>query len=73
MTLRNGVIVLEYMDPARVRPYQLWNADMATCERCGMQVIFRFADKPFAQHFENDFEDSLRQARESGKLVAKVY
>jgi hypothetical protein len=70
MTLKNGVVVVEYMDETKKRPYQLWNADMATCDFCKISVVFRFATQPFARHFENDFEEKLKEVQE--KIVVGV-
>lgn len=63
MELINGISLLEYIDEEKTKPYKLWNADMAVCPECGVQVIFRFADAPAAQDHEEGFAAAVAEAR----------
>lgn len=38
--------------------YQIWSADLFKCECCGALVANSFAQKPIAEHFEVDYEDT---------------
>lgn len=71
--LTNGIIFLEWMDEAKTQPYKLWNADLAKCEVCEAEVVFRFAGNPFAQHFEEDFATSLEEARNGDRILVEAY
>lgn len=68
MYLKNGVVVLEYMDKTMKRPYKLWNADMAFCRDCGNKVVFQIANRPFAQHFEEGFEQEVNNIKQQALL-----
>lgn len=41
-------------------PYKLWNCDIWKCPICGKEVASGFADIPFAEHFDNDFQARLK-------------
>lgn len=37
-------------------PYKLWRADLWECRGCGTLVTAGFADGPFAEHYQPDYE-----------------
>ena len=41
------------------RPYQMYNCDAWKCPGCGHIVLAGFANLPYAQHFEPDFQERL--------------
>lgn len=73
MALQNGVVYIEYMESTKTRVYQVWNADMAKCTDCKAEVVFRFADKPFLMHHEEDFETKLQEIKDSGRKIIGAY
>lgn len=57
----NGITVIElFGDPAR--PYKLWSADKYVCPDCNTEVVSGFADKAYAEHYQEDFEEKLARA-----------
>lgn len=57
----NGVYVLE-MAQSVGGVYKIWMADLCQCPLCSVQVIARFADRPYAEHWQENFASSLKIA-----------
>jgi len=49
----NGVGVV---DMAKFGPYEIWNADLWKCPKCGIEVVGGFGKGPITRHFEDNFE-----------------
>lgn len=58
--LTAGVNVIEY---ARQEPYKIWNADEYHCPGCQFRVIIGFAQKPLANHYDDNFDETLKRAQ----------
>jgi len=51
----NGVGLLDMYNPsdkAEPQPYQIWDADLWACPRCGYELITGFGSRPIAEHWE---------------------
>jgi hypothetical protein len=58
---KSGVVLVKmFSDPPR--PYQLFQADIHTCPKCGYEVVAGVANQPYAEHFQDDFNDKFRAA-----------
>ena len=53
----NGVNVLFYSGD---RPYEIHQGDVWECTDCGATVVVGWGTGAFAQHFESDFSERLR-------------
>ena len=49
----NGVGVLDMNDNGA---YELYDADLWKCPRCGMEVVGGFGYNPISAHYEEDFQ-----------------
>jgi len=58
MNRLNGINVAEYFDNTMTKVYKLWRADKHFCD-FGAAVVSHFADAPYAQHFQEDFDAVL--------------
>lgn len=57
-----GVLVQEYFQKNK-EIYRVWSADLMKCPKCERTVVSRFADKPIAEHWNQEqMEYILRQA-----------
>lgn len=45
--------------PELWRPYKLWAGDLFECEGCGSQIVSGTGVRPFAEHWEADFNDTV--------------
>ncbi|KKN16780.1 hypothetical protein LCGC14_0972420 [marine sediment metagenome] len=64
----NG-ITLEEM--ANFGSYKLWNADLFKCPKCGNEIVGGFADRPFAEHFEDNYKEVLAKEGKTYKDYEK--
>lgn len=62
----NGVGVL---DMAEYGPYELYDADLWKCPRCGMEVIGGFALSPISAHYDPDFQKMIDIYEKKGLIV----
>ncbi len=53
-----SVIVYAYFPP---QPYQVWQADLFQCPKCGSIVVANFADQP-TQSFDPEFSQVVEKA-----------
>jgi len=65
----NGVGVLDY---AGDRPYQLWDADLWKCPKCGVEIVGGFGLGPISEHFMEDFQRQIECYKNRGLLIANV-
>ena len=53
-------------------PWQVWNADLLACPKCGVEIVTGFGRGPFAEWGEmGDFPRALEQAQ--GRLHIRSY
>ena len=57
-TTKTGVIVEEF---AGLGSYKLWEADLKQCPKCQHQIVSGFAQRNFAEHFEEDYKEKLNK------------
>jgi hypothetical protein len=62
----NGVGILDMADWG---PYELYDADLWKCPKCGIEVVGGFAFDPISQHFEEDFGRMVDSYRQRGLLI----
>lgn len=62
---KNGVYGIEM---ASFGPSALWAADLWHCPDCGMEVLLGFGKQPQAEHYEEDFDEQIRQIEQSAQL-----
>ena len=69
-----GVIVFEMSgERFEAKDYKIWHADLYKCPGCGVEVVIRFADRPLAEHFQDDFEKKKNAILKSGVRVIYDY
>ncbi len=72
---KNGVGLLDMFDAPESKPYQLWDADLWKCPKCGIEIITGFGAGPLAIHFQENGETLKKtiQSYESYSQVVKNY
>ncbi len=53
----NGIGLLDMFNPSDKsgpQPYQLWDADLYKCPKCGYEIVIGFGDLPMVEHWEED-------------------
>jgi len=55
---KSGVLVQEYFQ-ANKEIYRVWSADLMKCPKCGELIVSRFADKPIAEHWNQEKMDEI--------------
>jgi len=63
---RNGVGVLDMAD---FGAYELFDADLWKCPKCGIEVVGGFAHNPISAHYETDFQKMISNYESSGHLI----
>ena len=63
---KNGVGLL---DMASYGPYEIYDADLWKCPKCGMTVIGGFALGPISAHYKADFKKIVEGYRSRGDLI----
>lgn len=53
---KNGVYIAE-MFQKNTKVYRLWHGDLLKCPACDKKIVFNFATKPLAEHFECNGKD----------------
>lgn len=70
---RNGVTFIESMpngdaampgkeSPECWTPYKVWLGDLWECPNCNSQIIVGVAQYPISEHYEDNFDEALKQA-----------
>ena len=59
---RNGVHVVETFGVGSDEPYKLWQADLWECPQCGAEVVSGFANREYAQHYQENFKVQFENA-----------
>ena len=65
ITKNGNPVVLMFNEPKQ--PYEVWFGDLWTCPGCGGQIVSGFANVPFAEHWQPDFQKKLEYV--SGEAV----
>jgi len=63
---KNGVGVLDMADE---KPYELYDADLWKCPKCGMEVVGGFGYNPISAHYEEDFHAVMNGYLSRDKLI----
>ncbi len=62
----NGVGVLDTNDNG---PYELFDADLWKCPKCGIEVVGGFGNGPISAHYEPDFKRMIDSYQTRGLLI----
>jgi len=68
----NGVGLLDMFNPSNTtepQPYQIWDADLWKCPKCGLEVVLGFAYDAISHHYEEDFTRIIKGYEDKGKLI----
>ena len=68
----NGVGLLDMFKPSdkpEPQPYELWDADLWKCPKCGIEVVGGFANGPISSHFEEVFQDMIKHYKGMGLII----
>ena len=68
----NGVGCLDMFCPSdheTPQPYELWDADLWKCPKCGVEIIGGFALDPIAIHYEQSFETTIKHYESRGLII----
>ena len=57
----NDTVVIETAKCLDNKPYKLWFADIWKCPKCGMEVVCGFGNGPIAEHYQEGFEERMKQ------------
>ena len=63
---KNGVGVLDTNDNG---PYELFDADLWKCPKCGIEVVGGFGCGPISAHYQPDFKKQIAFYQERGLLI----
>jgi hypothetical protein len=67
---KNGVGVLDLDDTGR--DYELFDADLWRCPKCGIEVVGGFGTGPIAGHYKNDFQKRIEFYATNSLLIRNV-
>ncbi len=62
----NGIGVLDMADYG---PYELFDADLWKCPKCGLEVVGGFAYNPISAHYKSDFVKMITSYESRGLLI----
>lgn len=75
----NGVGVLDMVERGREQgkdatfvhyePYELYDADLWKCPKCGMEVVGGFGYNPISAHYEADFQKMIKHYEDRDMLI----
>ena len=65
----NGVGLLDMADYG---PYELYNADLWKCPKCGIEIVGGFAMEPISRHWESDFQATIARYESKGLLIKNL-
>jgi len=63
---KNGVGVL---DMAEFGPYELYDADLWRCPKCGMEVVGGFGYNSISRHSDPDFQNMIEHYKKTSVLI----
>ncbi len=67
----NGVGCLDMFRPSdkpTPQPYELWDANLWKCPKCGVEIVGGFGSGPIASHYEESFKRTV-ESYESQNLI----
>lgn len=64
---KNGVGVLD--TDGRGNDYELFDADLWKCPKCGMEVVGGFGHGPVSAHYKDDFQSAIESYRNLSLLI----
>ena len=62
----NGIGVLDMNDNG---PYELYDADLWKCPKCGIEIIGGFGFNPISAHYMPDFKEAIERYKKQDLLV----
>ena len=68
----NGVGVLDMFRPSdsdKGEPYELFDADLWKCPKCGVEIIGGFGYNSISAHYEDDFQRMIKGYKDKGLLI----
>lgn len=68
----NGVGLLDMFSPSGVteaQPYQVWDADLWKCPKCGVEVVLGFGVGALSNHHEESFHWVIKGYELRGMLI----
>lgn len=68
----NGVGLLDMFQPSDApepQPYQVWDADLWKCPKCGAEVVLGFGAGALSNHYEESFQWVITSYELRGKLI----
>ena len=63
---KNGVGILDMSDNGA---YELWDADLWKCPKCGLEVVGGFAYNSISAHYKEDFQRMIDDYKRRGLLI----
>ncbi len=54
-------------------PYNVWCADLWTCDVCKSEIVSGFASRPIKEHFEDGFTDWLEREKQGCRRIIYDY
>ncbi len=64
-----GVVVVDMVGG---KPYQIWNADVYKCPKCGVEIVQAFATAPMMNH-EQGFADYFEKVKVHRRVIYCQY
>jgi hypothetical protein len=58
-----GTSLPEPGQPEGWRPYKVWQGDLWRCQGCGHQTISGVARLPYAEHYQEDFKETVAKLK----------
>ena len=69
----NSVGLLDMYNPSNTnepQPYQIWEADLWKCPKCGVEIVVGFGSDAILRHHEKpDFEKWLKYKEDNSKII----
>jgi len=69
---KNGVGVLDMYRPSdadKPQPYELFDADLWKCPKCGCEVVGGFGDSCVSAHYREDFQKHIDFYKSNGLII----
>lgn len=71
----NGVGVLDMVNQSNheryreAQPYELWDADLWKCPKCGVEIVGGFGSGPISSHYEDGFAQTIYSYERQGLII----
>jgi len=68
----NGIGVLDYFNPSdspEPKPYEIWDADLWKCPKCGYELVVGFGDMAIYHHHDDGFGRALEGYKANARLI----